>query len=477
LFKEVVMAGQKDVLKALISKEVATKTDDLAKELRTTEANTRALCSKLKNKNLVDGDTKEGWYITDAGKEVMNKDEEVPTTLKDSGKDELSKFKYYGQVAGAEPDDIAAASELFRSTDMRDINEIQRCLAEAAVPMNCRTRWINLYRNYLRDTTPPADRDVLYPLPRAEEVLTRAGPGTSTKQDAGSEDGLDFIVEGTEVHRTEPGLGDFTFRQALQVVAAKRGSVPRGSTESDLTGALTAFSNALKNTNPNQPLTINDMITLVERIKGNSGEKKNQATGYIDEDGEWHETLPGHPIVIRKEIQANPQKTIVVRQTPQGVVTEEVQPGQPIIIQTAAPPSGNNPMAMMPFPVIGSDGKPVTDAEGRPVYANIEPMLKWMGFARDEQRKDERHQALMGLAQTVRENASDGIQALKEAAQEVRTQRQAGGTKQEAGPPTKQVYECGECKTQFRLPDNPNWAQLECPGCHLTWTREEVMKL
>jgi len=474
------MAEQIDVLKALAPREGATKAEDLAKEIKTTDNNTRALLSKLKRKNLVDGDTKEGWYITDAGKEVVAKNLQVPVTLKDSGKDELSKFKYYGQVAGAEPDDIAAAAELFQSTNMRDIKEVERCLAEAAVPTNYRIRWVNLYRNYLRDTTPPADRDQLYPLPRAEEVRTRSEAGAPGRQEAGAEESLDFIVEGTEIRRTEAGFGDFTFNQALRVVAAKRGSVPRGSTESDLTGALNAFAAALKNTNPNQPLTVKDLLDFADKLKearesgGGSG-NTNQAAGYIDDEG-WHPVQPGQPIVIKKEIQASPGKTVVVTQTSKGIEKREYQPGEPIIIETGAPPGGNNPMAMMPFPVFGSDGAPVTDGQGRPVYANIEPMLRWMGFTREEQRKDERHQALMGLAQTVRENVSDGIAALREAAQEVRTQRQAGGTKQEAGAPAQQVYECGECKTQFRLPDNPNWAQLQCPGCGHKWTREEVMK-
>lgn len=474
------MAEQIDVLRALISKEAAAKNDELSKELRTTEGNVRSLCSKLKKKNLVDGDTKEGWYITDAGKEVINKELEVPFTLKDSGKDELSKFRYYGQVAGAEPDDIAAAAELFRSTDMRDIVEMQRCLAEAAVPMNYRTRWTNLYRNYLRDTTPPADRDILYPLPTAEEVRKRSEVGTPGQR-TNSEDGLNYIVEGVDIHRVEYGLGDFTLEQALKVVAVKRGSASRGGGEGELAGVLTAFSTALKNTNPNQQLTVKDVLDVIDRLKNNGNENKGQTgqpAGYIDEEGEWHDMIPGRPVVIRREIQPNPppQKTVVVRQTDQGIVKEEYAAGEPIIIQTSAPPSVNNPMSMMPFPVIGSDGKPVTDSEGKPIYANIEPMLRWFGFARDEQRKDERHQALMNIVQTVRENASDGIQALKEAAQEIKANRQAGGTKQEAGAP-QQVYQCPKCNTQFRLPDNPNWSNLKCPGCGWTWSREEVMKL
>jgi hypothetical protein len=113
----------------------------------------------------------------------------------------------------------------------------------------------------------------------------------------------------------------------------------------------------------------------------------------------------------------------------------------------------------------------VVDRDGHPVYANIEPMLKWLGFQSEQRRADERHTTLMGLAQTVRENLGDGIQALKAAATEIQKTKQQPPPKLE----TPQAYECGNCKTQFALPTTEGWQTLKCPKCEQTWTRKEVL--
>ncbi|GAI21021.1 unnamed protein product, partial [marine sediment metagenome] len=141
-------------------------------------------------------------------------------------------------------------------------------------------------------------------------------------------------------------------------------------------------------------------------------------------DGSVQELAPGKPIVIMKQAPPplSPQsgKTYLVRQTPEGMVTEEYEGGKPIIINAAPTNPGSNLPPMMPFPVIGSDGQPVYDSEGKPVYANLEPMMKYMGFQAEQRRADERHGALMGLVKTVRENLGDGIGALKLAAEQAK---------------------------------------------------------
>ena len=469
------MASQTEVLKALHGKDGPTKTADLAKELKTSDDTVRALISKLKKKAFVDGDAKEGWYITDAGIKPLGAGETIPTTIKDVGKDELSMFKYYGQLAGAEPDDIAAAAELFQNSDMRSMAEVARVLAEVNVPMTSRTKWINLYRGYLRNTTLPEIRDELYPLPTPEERRVLVGEGTGVEEVTKGER-LDYIVEGNEIHRVGDGLGEFTFRQALQVVAAKRGSVPKAEGDGGLTGALSAFAEALKNVGPSQPLTIQDVINIINTMKENqSNPGEASVPGYVDEDGEWHELKPGQPVILKRS--ATPPSSgggsvLVIKQTPEGIVTEEHKPGEPIIINSSPPPAGNTPgmMPMMPFPVIGGDGKPVVDQDGRPVYANIQPMLEWLKFQGEQRRSDQRHEALIGLAQTVRENLGDGVQALKAAAQEF----QKGGVSTAAKQGSPQTYECGTCHTQFALPQGAKADQVKCPGCGAIYTKEQL---
>lgn len=469
------MATQIEVLKALDGKEGPVKPADLAKELKTGENTVRALISTLKKKNLVDGEAKTGWYITEVGAKKVESEEPIPTTIKDIGKDELSMFKYYGQLAGVDADDITAAAELFQNSDMRSMAEVARVLAEVSVPMTSRTKWVNLYRGYLRNTTVPEIRDELYPLPPPEERKA-AGEGATGIAEAAPGERLDYIVEGNELHRVGDGLGEFTFRQALQVVAAKRGSVPKAEGDGGLTGVLSAFAEALKSASPSQPLTVQDIITIINTLKEN-GSNPGEASmpGYVDEDGEWHELKPGQPVILKRSAPAPSSgggSVLVIKQTPEGIVTEEHKPGEPIIINSSPPPAGNTPgmMPMMPFPVIGGDGKPVVDQEGRPVYANIQPMLEWLRFQGDQRRADQRHEALVGLAQTVRENLGDGVQALKAAAQEF----QKGGVSTAAKQGAPQAYECGTCHTQFALPQGAKADQVKCPGCGAVYTKEQL---
>jgi len=168
------MASQTELLKALHEKEGPIRSPDLARELKTGDNTIRALISTLKKKALVDGDAKEGWYITDAGIKSLEAHQQIPITAEDVGEDELSRFKYCGQLSGAEPNTIVAAAELFQnSDDMRSMDEVERVLVELNVPKTQRGKWMAQYRGYLRNTTPQEQRDKLYPLPTVESVRAR----------------------------------------------------------------------------------------------------------------------------------------------------------------------------------------------------------------------------------------------------------------------------------------------------------------
>lgn len=84
--------------------------------------------------------------------------------------------------------------------------------------------------------------------------------------------------------------------------------------------------------------------------------------------------------------------------------------------------------------------KPILGQDGKPVYVDIEPMMKWMGFQSEQRRADERHTALMGLTQTIKENLPVGIEAFGRAVSEV---------KGKAPESAVQQYECGGCHTQI----------------------------
>ncbi|MBA7663611.1 hypothetical protein ES703_71656 [subsurface metagenome] len=460
------MANQTEVLRALLTKEGAASPADLAGELRAGEATIRTYLNRLKKKGRVDGGGS-AWYITDAGKAALDREEEIPTTKEDVGEDELSKFRYYGELSGISTDMIDACAELFQNTDMRSMDEMERVMAEMNIPQPQRIRWRNLYRGYLRNTTPRGERDELYPLPKAEEAA--AEEGAPAAGEPGKGDRLDYIVEGNDILQVGEGLGMFTFRQALQVVAAKRGTAPPSQTSG--LGTFKDFADAVSTLNPNKPITLEDVVTLANMVNESRGGGNVQAPpgSFVDGEGEVHELKPGQPIVIKKVVR-EPGKTYLLN--PDGEL-EEHEPGKPIIIKLQPPGSGSNPPGMMPFPVFGSDGQPAYDKDGKPIYANLEPMMKYMGFQSEQRRAEERHNTLMGLAKTVRENFGDGIAALKATAEGIKGG--PGAKAPESKQEQPQVFECADCKTQFSPP--PGWAgqNIKCPGCQREYTKEELM--
>jgi len=472
------MANQTEVLEFLSKKEGAGNPTEIAKELQSAEATIVTYLSRLKKKGLVDGGGRD-WYITDPGKEALERQKKVVITKEDVGEDELDRFIYFGQLSAVDPDKITACVELFQNcASMRSMDEMERVLAEMNVPQTQRTQWKNLYRGFLRNTTPPEEREKLYPLPRlVEERVTVEG------ERRGEE--LNYIVEGNDVLKVGEGLGMFTFKEALQVVSAKRGTYPQAGQQG-------------------QPLDADGIIKIVSAVKEWTGDKGTPpksyvvtqgeggavvqemeqgkpvvlnapvsnppaATYFVDGEGNVRQAQPGEPIVITQKPQAAPpSKAFIVRQTAEGMVAEEHDLSKPLIINAPAGQSSGFP-GMVPFPVFSTDGKPVYDSEGKPVYADIEPMMKMMGFQSEQKRADERHSMLMGLGQTVRENFGDGIQALKDAVSEVKGE---GKGKKAAEQPT--VYECSDCHTQFGIP-NVDFVTVKCPKCSREYTKEEVM--
>ena len=188
------------------------------------------------------------------------------------------------------------------------------------------------------------------------------------------------------------------------------------------------------------------------------------ANYYVDPDGNVHQLQPGEPAVVKQRTESSTPKIFLIDQKGD---LQESEAGKPIIVRVEpAPGSGMPPM--YPFPVMDAAGKPVVGQDGQPVYANLEPMLKYLGFQGEQRRADERHTALMGLVQTAKENLPDGILALREAAAEAKGSS-TGKTAQQ------QVYECGECHSKFSLTREPAEGEtVACPKCGHSWSPEEV---
>jgi len=475
------MASMNDALKALFDERELMATADLAKKISSTEDTLRSQLSKLKTKGFVDGNSKDGWIITSEGRDAVERQEKIPTTPQDVGADTESKLKYYGQLATVPPDVILAAVELIQTGDPEDLDEVWKHMTEMDVPIAARRRWWHLWRNYLKQAIPPGLKEkVSGPAEEAEE-----GGGEAVSVGA-KERGRDYIIVDDLPVFVGAGQGDFSLKDAKDLVGMRSikarfsGQAGGGAQQfapRDLLDIIEKIYAGRGNATPAKSYVVTQgeegaVVQEVEQGKPMVLEQPKSAppaTYFVDNEGNVRQAQPGEPIVIKQQ-PANPplQKTLVVRQTDKGIVTEEVEAGKPIILESGTPGGGTPGGGMLPFPVFGSDGKPVLDSEGRPVYANLEPTLKWLGFQGEQKRADERHGALMGLVKTVQENLGDGVAAVKAAAEEKR----GSGAKTSAAVP--QVFECADCQTQFSPP--PGWAgqPIKCPGCGREYAKEEL---
>ncbi len=220
----------------------------------------------------------------------------------------------------------------------------------------------------------------------------------------------------------------------------------------------------------NGELTLSEARAVSQSIKKKASPDNTLPGAYIDEEGNVQQLKPGQPIVITKKVVQEPNKVFLLNAAGE---LEEHESGKPIVVKVQSSPGANTPFT--PFPAMARDGAPITDKDGRQVYVDIEPQMKWLGFQSEQKRADEVHNALMGLAQTIRENIPDGIAALKAAAAEAKS-----GTGKKAAPTQKQTFACGDCQMQFSPP--PEWTgeqSIKCPNpaCGREYTKEELLEI
>ena len=227
----------------------------------------------------------------------------------------------------------------------------------------------------------------------------------------------------------------------------------------------------------NGEYTLSEARSISQSMQKGSGPKEEAPPTYVVDDGEVRQIKAGEPLVIKKTMQ-QPARTFFLNEHNELV---EQEAGKPILIKIQPPAASGSP-SMLPFPAMGRNGEPVYDKDGKPVYVDIEPQLKWLNFQNEQRRSDGRHDALMGLVKTVRENFGDGVAALKAAAGDIRgnsetkQSTQAESKESKAAETTEAesgIYECAQCHVQFQVPPG-NFKEVACPGCQKTYTMEEL---
>ena len=212
--------------------------------------------------------------------------------------------------------------------------------------------------------------------------------------------------------------GDYNYKDALLLSASVKGKGGHFEEAINLIKTVTALSEGKKTQTDERPkefyvdpqtgvivldpengeCTLSEARTISQSIQRGSTEDKPKTIQFLNDEGKLIEAPPGQPIIITKKEQSQPSKVFFVNGT--GELTEQ-EAGKPIVIKVQQGASGTP--SMTPFPAMGSDGQPVFDKEGKPVYANLEPMMKWMGFQSEQRRADQSHETKQEIAKSFKD--------------------------------------------------------------------------
>jgi len=227
--------------------------------------------------------------------------------------------------------------------------------------------------------------------------------------------------------------GDYTYKDALLLSASVKGKGGHFEEAINLIKTVTELGGGKKPQTDERPkefyvdpetaviihdpengeCTLSEARAISQSMRGS--EDKQKVIQYLNDEGKLVEAPAGQPIIITKKEQAQPSKTFFLNEA--GELTEQ-EAGKPIVIKIQQGASGSGMPAMLPFPVMGSDGQPVLDKDGKPVYANLEPMMKYMAFQSEQRRADESHKTKLEIATGFKDLLGKAGTALSHMAEE-----------------------------------------------------------
>ena len=412
------MATITELLEVLNTKEVAVSTADLASELKASKEGTLKQLTREKGKGEVEGNSREGWLITDAGRKALEKGAIHPSMI-DEEVTPRQQFEAIGRRIGITEDRIVLAADIVWSGDYDDVKWVWQALGQADIADDLRSVWVNSWRAKLHKGIP---LELETELTGVSKVEAEAGGSIAPSKPVGRE----YIIVDDEPVRVGANLGDYSLQDAkdilairalrnrfgapTQVGAGQQGATSQPGTTEKVSDILTALSPYLNKESKS------DIDTLKEVIADKLALQRQEILSQIPQPG-----------------QATQPKSFVEQITGFVAALGSLKEAGPMLRSILGlPESSGNPSAG---------------------------------------RADERHTALVGMAQAVRENLSDGIAALKAAAGEIKS---GTGAKTPAPEQQQQVFACADCQTQFSPPAGWAGQPLKCPNCGREYTKEEL---
>lgn len=438
------MASIMELLETLNTEEAAVTTTDLAGKLKASKEGTLKQLTREKDKGHVEGTSQEGWLITEAGRKALEKGETHPSMI-DEGVTPRQQFEAIGRRIGIKEDRIVLTADIVWSGDYNDVKWVWEALGQANIADDLRSVWVNAWRAKLHKGIPPELEIELTGAPSPGAAEGEAGAGVAT----GKPGGREYIIVDDVPVRAGANLGDYTLQDAKDILtiralknrlggagqqgaAAQPGPVERVS---DILSALSPYLNKESKS---------DGETLRELIADKLELQKQDILSRIPQQGQ-----PAQPKTLLEQL------------------TELKELGPVVKSLFGVPESSGNTSTGVPVQISGPDGKPFVMDLGQ--------VINWKKFEGEERRADEQMKTMTGLAQTVRENIPDGIQAILKTVEEVKG---GAGAKTPAPEQPQQTFKCGDCGTEFGPP--AGWASqpLKCPNpaCGREYSKEELLR-
>ncbi|MBA7639508.1 hypothetical protein ES703_47166 [subsurface metagenome] len=362
------MATIMELLAYLSTKEEAVTTADLAKGLHASREGTLKQLSREKGKGNVDGNSQEGWLITEKGRDELRKGEIHPTMI-DEGVTPRQQFEAIGRRIGIPEERIVLATDIVWSGEYNDIKWAWEALGQADIADDLRGVWVNAWRAKLHKAIPP----------ELETELTGAGKTAATEAGKGvtpSKRGREYIIVDDEPVRVGENLGDYSLQDAKDILAiralktrfagaAQAGGAP-ASTPEKLSELLTALGPYLNKGS--------DVDALKEILADKLALQRQEILSHIPQQG-----TPTQP------------KTLIEQLTE----LSTLGPVLKSILGIPETPANSNPLSGIPVTVTGPDGKPA--------IMDFTQALDFRKFMAEEKRADESHQTKMEVAKSFKD--------------------------------------------------------------------------
>jgi len=354
------MASITELLEALNIEAAAVSTADLASKLKASKEGTLKQLNREKDKGYVDGNSQEGWLITESGRKALEKGGIHPSMI-DEGVTPRQQFEAIGRRIGIKEDRIVLATDIVWSGDYDDIKWVWEALGQADIAADLRNVWVNAWRAKLHKGIPPELETELTGASKTEEKA-EAKAGAGVKETGGR----DYILDDDMPVRVGQGVGDFDLQTAkeLATLRALKDRFSKGGTAS--TGAAPPVDQRLP-----------ELITALAAFR----EKPNdESVNTLLK--ELSDTKFG---ALKTEIlsripQAQEQKSFIEQLSEFGAAMRDLGP---ILRSVLGIPESPQP----------TPATPLTDKNGNPYVMDIQSLLTVKRFEGDERRADAEQKA------------------------------------------------------------------------------------